>query len=75
MFLMTGIPKLLITSANVLMLTAAALTTEAQAYSWDHLPVVARPAFKKDSFSIVSYGAVADGVTLNTTAINRAIEG
>jgi len=45
----------------------------AQEYSWDHLPVVERPVFKKDTFSIVKYGAVADGITLNTGAINAAI--
>ncbi|MBS1606692.1 MAG: glycoside hydrolase family 28 protein [Bacteroidetes bacterium] len=45
----------------------------AQEYSWDHLPVVERPVFKKDTFSIVKYGAVADGITLNTAAINAAI--
>lgn len=37
------------------------------------LPVVQSPVFKKDSFSIVKYGAKADGIFLNTTAINNAI--
>lgn len=50
--------------------TATAL---AQDYSWDHLPVVTRPVFKKDTFSIAAYGAKPDGVTLNTSAINEAI--
>jgi polygalacturonase len=45
----------------------------AQNYSWDHLPVVDRPSFKKDTFPVSRYGARADGVTLNTTAINAAI--
>ena len=32
------------------------------------------PKFKKDTLSIVQFGAVSDGFTLNTTAINRAID-
>ncbi len=32
------------------------------------------PVFKKDTFNIVKYGAVADGLTLNTDAINKAID-
>ena len=36
--------------------------------------IVQVPKFKTDTFSIVKYGAVADGVTLNTKAINSAIE-
>jgi polygalacturonase len=50
------------------------LTAWAQDYSWDHLPVIQRPSFKKDTFSVMNYGAVADGITLNTRAINTAIE-
>lgn len=38
------------------------------------LPVVPSPQFKNDSFNITKYGAKADGVTLNTAAINSAIE-
>lgn len=38
------------------------------------LPKIVQPIFKKDTFNIVKYGAVADGVTLNTTAIGKAIE-
>jgi Endopolygalacturonase len=38
------------------------------------LPVVKTTQFKKDTFNIVKYGAVADGITLNTTAINHAID-
>ncbi len=36
-------------------------------------PVVKLPSFKKDSFNIIKYGAKADGITLNTKAINDAI--
>lgn len=42
-------------------------------YSWNNLPVISEPVFKKDTFSIARYGAIADGVTLNTQAINKAI--
>lgn len=37
------------------------------------LPGIYRPDFKKDTFDIRRYGAVADGLTLNTKAINSAI--
>jgi polygalacturonase len=37
------------------------------------LPVVKQTVFKKHSFNIASYGAKADGITMNTTAINNAI--
>ncbi len=36
--------------------------------------VVATPVFKKDTFNILKFGAKADGVTLNTKAINGAID-
>ena len=67
---MTGILKSVIISAGFF----GVLTAAAQDYSWDRLPVIARPVFKTDSFSIVAYGAVADGITLNTLAINKAID-
>ena len=35
---------------------------------------VTQPTFKKDTFNIVKYGAVADGVTLNSKAIQAAID-
>jgi DNA sulfur modification protein DndE len=38
------------------------------------LPKIYQPHFKKDTFNIVSYGAVNDGITLNTKAINAAID-
>ena len=38
------------------------------------LPKVYVPHFKKDTFNIMNYGAVADGFTLNSQAINKAIE-
>ncbi len=38
------------------------------------LPLVYQPHFKRDTFSIEKYGAVKDGITLNTAAINKAID-
>ena len=37
------------------------------------LPAVKTTSFKKDSFNIITFGAVNDGVTLNTKSINDAI--
>ncbi|XZF16295.1 glycoside hydrolase family 28 protein [Chitinophagaceae bacterium MMS25-I14] len=34
---------------------------------------ITQPSFKNDTFSIRKYGAVADGITLNTDAINKTI--
>jgi DNA sulfur modification protein DndE len=38
------------------------------------LPTIYRPYFRKDTFDISRYGAKADGITVNTKAINQAIE-
>ncbi|MBV7530306.1 glycosyl hydrolase family 28 protein [Chitinophaga sp. sic0106] len=37
------------------------------------LPVVYEPHFRRDTFSILQYGAKADGITLNSKSINDAI--
>lgn len=42
-------------------------------FSWEKLPIISRPIFKRDTFNIVNYKAVADGIHLNTDAINNAI--
>jgi len=54
----------------VIGLVAHSLSTAAQ----NTLPVIQSTAFKKDSFYITKFGAKADGVTLNTKAINDAID-
>jgi Endopolygalacturonase len=51
-------------------LAASTLQTTAQTT----LPVVQQTAFRKDTFHITKYGAVADGITLNTKAIQNAID-
>ena len=38
------------------------------------LPVIIATSFKKDTFNIKQFGAVADGYTLNTNSINNAID-
>ena len=38
------------------------------------LPKIYQPHFKRDTFNIVNYGAIADGLTLNAAAINKAID-
>ncbi|PTQ96999.1 polygalacturonase [Mucilaginibacter yixingensis] len=48
--------------------------TAQQQYSWTNLPKIAQPVFKKDTISIVKFGAKSDGITLNTKAINNAID-
>ncbi len=37
-------------------------------------PVIAITSFKQDTVSILKYGAVPDGLTLNTESINKAID-
>ena len=43
--------------------------------SWpiNSLPKVEKPTFKADTFNVIKYGAVTDGLTLNTKSINDAI--
>ncbi|MBK7870310.1 MAG: GDSL family lipase [Saprospiraceae bacterium] len=37
------------------------------------LPNILQPVFKKDTFNIINFGAIADGITKNTEFINKAI--
>jgi polygalacturonase len=57
-----------------ILLCAGALTIRAQQNVPRVLPKVLQPVFKKDTFNIIKFGAVADGVTLNTASINNAID-
>lgn len=41
---------------------------------WNNLPVIQQTSFEQDTFHIKDYGAVADGIILNTEAINKAID-
>lgn len=47
---------------------------KATVYSWQNLPKIAKTSFRKDTMSIVKFGAKPDGITLNTQFINKAIE-
>jgi polygalacturonase len=49
------------------------LLWSADSASGQPLPKVKLPTFKKDTVSILKFGAVSDGFTLNTKAINDAI--
>src|SRR5687767_48928 len=57
-------------AAAVIGLMASSSGTWAQG----KLPVIQQTSFKKDSTYITKFGAVADGRTLNTKAINAAID-
>jgi polygalacturonase len=54
-----------------LLLTAGCVHSVTHA---QQLPVIQQVTFRKDTFTIKAYGAVADGVTVNTRAINAAID-
>ncbi|MBO9202899.1 MULTISPECIES: glycoside hydrolase family 28 protein [Niastella] len=51
----------------------AQTSKEKEPFSWSNLPAVTQPVFKPDTFNIVQFGSVADGLALNTTPINKAI--
>jgi polygalacturonase len=62
---------------SVFLITMASLaqsTLPAGEYSWTHLPKILHPVFRSDTFNILRHGAIADGITLNTKAINAAID-
>jgi len=52
---------------------AIAQQTEIKKISWTNLPVATLPTFKKDTINVVKNGAVGDGTTLNTQALNKTI--
>lgn len=57
----------------LLILPMLAQAQQSNTYSWDNLPRVEQPAFPADTFNILQYGAVTDGISLNTASINAAI--
>lgn len=58
----------------ICLIAISLLSAQAQTdYSWANLPKAAVPSFKRDTFNIIKYGAVPDGITLNTKSINDAI--
>lgn len=54
-------------------LIAALLAANVPFAQKQNLPSIKATSFKKDSFNIVKYGAIDDGITLNTSSINDAI--
>lgn len=52
---------------------SAKAQTAKSPYSWKNLPKIAEPKFRRDTLSIKKFGAIADGLTLNTISINKAI--
>jgi polygalacturonase len=72
---MTMIRHSFLTGLVLLALTGpTAMAQVAPLYSWTNLPKIAQPTFRKDTISILTHGAKPDGVTLNTGAINAAIQ-
>ncbi|MFY7964289.1 MAG: glycoside hydrolase family 28 protein [Chitinophagaceae bacterium] len=53
---------------SIVLLNVFVVNTSAQNFK------ITQPTFKKDTFNIVKYGAIADGVTLNTNAIQKTID-
>jgi len=49
------------------------LHAQQNAYSWDNLPKVSRPVFKKDTFNVAIYQAKNAGSELSTASIQQAI--
>jgi len=60
-------------SILLLIVIVGSATNATAQYSWNNLPKITEPVFKKDTFNIVQYGAKPDGLTLNTKSINDAI--
>lgn len=58
---------------NLLLAIMSTSVAVALAQSTPKMPVVQTTSFRKDTFNIKKYGAIADGVSLNTKAINDAI--
>ena len=59
--------------ANLLLAGTISVFGQSNKFSWNHLPTAELPSFKKDTFNITKYGAVSDGITLNTASINKTI--
>lgn len=66
-------PFIVLLLATLFSIGTNAQTTKGPSYSWDNLPKVSQPVFNKDTFNILRFGAIADGITLNTNSINKAI--
>ncbi|WP_428667021.1 glycoside hydrolase family 28 protein [Runella sp.] len=65
---------IILLTAVVIVAQFPLLAQNTSTYSWDNLPKIAQPIFRKDTFNILTFGAKPDGITLNTQAINKAID-
>lgn len=69
----------LINGLLLVCITLVALTINAQtsdkknSFSWENLPDVKKTVFRDDTLTIINFGAIPDGIFLNTTCINNAI--
>ncbi|WP_229206200.1 hypothetical protein [Dyadobacter fermentans] len=70
----TKIAALALASLAWCNVSAPEASAQSAPYSWSNLPKIQQPVFRKDTVRITAFGAVADGHTLNTKAINQAIE-
>jgi hypothetical protein len=59
--------------ASLALLPAPGVVQAPATYSWMNLPQVQLPGFRTDTLNISAFGARADGRTLNTASINKAI--
>jgi polygalacturonase len=62
-----------ICAAILLIISCFDASAQSNVFSWDNLPNINQPVFKKDTFNIIKYGAEANRITLNTKNINNAI--
>jgi len=63
-----GLCRIKVALACLILTSATAIAQQKQS-----LPVIQQVKFKKDTTSIVSFGAKGDGITLNTQSINKTI--
>ena len=67
----------IVSTLFVLAVFTASISLNAQMankpYSFANLPKIAKTSFKADTLNILKFGAVSDGLTLNTKSINNAI--
>ena len=65
----------MLSSKKTILFSVLLLAVWSAGAQWNKkLPIVIAPKFKKDTVRITTFGALPDGNTLNTVAINKAIE-
>lgn len=61
--------KQLVVGVALTTLISIPILAQTTTYSWTNLSKIAQPVFRKDTLTILSYGAKPDGVTLNIKPI------